>query len=161
MTGPARPARTSSIRPNRTQSPCSIPKANKEPDMKASISKFVLALALPLALQAQQARTAAIYGAVWYAQGAEVPGARVTLTDITRSQNRTAVTNAEGLYSFPTLSVGDYRVTVAHPGFRTYGETGIHLEVNDNRKVDVKLEIGEVSTQVRVEAAAVAVVTSS
>lgn len=110
---------------------------------------------------AQQLGTAGIYGAVQDAQGAVIPQARVTLTDVARSQDRQTLTNAEGLFSFPDIPVGDYRVRVSHPGFRAFEQTGIHLEVNDNRKVDVRLEVGEVSTEVQVQAAAVAVETSS
>jgi hypothetical protein len=127
----------------------------------STLVSFSIWISISPAVRAQQAGTAGIYGAVQDAQGAVVPGAHVTLVDVARNQDRTASSNAEGLYSFPALPVGDYRVRVSHPGFHTFDQAGIHLEVNDNRKVDVKLEIGEVSTKVQVEAAAVAVVTSS
>ena len=109
----------------------------------------------------QQLATAGIYGAVVDAQGAVVPAAHVTLTDIARNQQRETVTNGEGLYTFPSIPVGDYRIRIEHPGFSSVEQTAIHLEVNDNRKLDVVLQVGEISTKVQVEAAAVAVETSS
>jgi hypothetical protein len=121
----------------------------------------LLVFAVPLAgLDAQQAGTAGIYGAVRDAKGAAIQGGHVALTDLARNLDRATQSNAEGLYSFPALAVGDYRIR-SQTGFRTFDQTGTHLEVNDNRKIDVKLEVGEVSTQVQVEAAPVAVETSS
>jgi hypothetical protein len=133
-------------------------------NMQTSLARIVAAFAVIAAggaVRAQQAATAGIFGAVRDTQGAVIPAAHVTLIDVARNQERMALTNGEGLFSFPTLPVGDYRVRVSHPGFHTFDETGIHLEVNDNRKIDATLEVGEVSTQVQVEAAALAVSTSS
>src|SRR5439155_17489323 len=94
-------------------------------------------------------------------QGAIIPGVRVTLQHVRTNQVRTAVTNQPGEYSFPLLPVGEYRISVEHPGFKKYQETGILLQVNDNAKIDVRLEVGEVTTEVKVEASAATVETSS
>src|SRR5690349_2703506 len=96
---------------------------------------LVAVSALPPFARGQQLATAGIYGAVVDAQGAVVPGAHVTLTDIARNQDREAVTNGEGLYTFPSIPVGDYRIRIEHPGFSSVEQTAIHLEVNDNRKL--------------------------
>ena len=48
-----------------------------------------------------------------------------------------------------------------NPGFRTFEQTGIVLEVNDNRKIDVVLQVGDISTKVEVAAAAAAVETAN
>jgi hypothetical protein len=115
----------------------------------------------PAAAWAQQAGTAGIYGTVLDPQGATIPGAQVTLTHVERNQTRTTGTNSEGNYVFPLLAPGNYQVRVEHPGFKTFQQTGIVLEVNDNRKIEVAMQIGDISTHVQVEAAAATVETSS
>ncbi|MGH9667909.1 MAG: carboxypeptidase-like regulatory domain-containing protein, partial [Bryobacteraceae bacterium] len=120
----------------------------------------VLSDALPRA-HAQQLATAGIYGDVLDAQGAVIPEARVTLTYIDRNQDRNAVTNAGGEFAFPLIPIGAYRLRVEKAGFHTFEQTGIVLEVNDNRKIDVTLEVGQLSTKVTVEAAAATVETSN
>jgi hypothetical protein len=136
-------------------------------------SKHSLAVALVLASLlagsvlntsafAQQSGTAGIYGSVVDAQGGTIPGAKVTLTHIERNQDWEATTNEVGQYTFPLIPIGSYRIRVQHPGFKAFEQTGIPLQVNDNRKIDVSLEVGDISTRVQVEAeAAGAVVETS
>ena len=45
--------------------------------------------------------------------------------------------------------------------FKTFEHQGISLEVNDNRKIDVIMQLGEPSTRITVEAAGAQVETSS
>jgi hypothetical protein len=76
-------------------------------------------------------------------------------------QARTTVTNGIGAYEFPLLPVGPYRATVEHTGFKKHEAKDLLLQVNDTVKLDVRLEVGEVSTVVAVEASSVAVNTDS
>jgi len=109
-----------------------------------------------------QARaTAGIYGSVLDPQGAIISGAEVALQHVTTNQTRKVLSNATGEYSFPLLPVCEYRLSAEHPGFKRFQETGILLQVNDNVKIDVRLEVGEVSTEVKVEGSAAVVETSS
>ena len=110
---------------------------------------------------AQQSGTAGIYGSIVDAQGGAIPGAKVTLTHIERNQNREVTTNEAGQYTFPLIPIGDYRIGVQHPGFKAFVQTGILLQVNDNAKIDVTLEVGDVNTRVQVEAIGMTVETSS
>src|SRR6266542_2504751 len=129
--------------------------------MKTIRTVCAVAAALAVAAHAQQLSTAGIYGAVLDAQGAVMPGARVTLTDVSRNQDRAAVANDAGEYSFPLIPVGTYRLRVENPGFRTFEQTGLLLEVNDNRKIDVVLQMGDIATKVEVAAAAASIETAS
>src|SRR5262249_27854127 len=98
----------------------------------------------------QQGASAGVFGNVLDSQGAVVPGAKVTLLHVTTNQTRTTTTDSAGEFRFPLLPVGEYRVTVEQSGFKKYEQTGLRLQVNDTAKIDVKLEIGELSTQVSV-----------
>ena len=127
------------------------------------MTKIVLILALTLApaVRAQQFASAGIFGGVVDAQGAVMPGAKVTLTDVDRNQERSMTTNTAGEFSFPLIPVGAYRLRVENAGFRTFEQTGIVVEVNDNRKVGVVLQVGDIATKVEVAAAAAAVETAN
>lgn len=114
-----------------------------------------------LPLYAQQSGTAGIYGSVVDPQGAAIPGAKVTLTHLERNQDREATTNEAGQYVFPLIPIGNYRLRAQNPGFKVFEQTGILLQVNDNLKIDVPLEIGDITTRVQVEAAGATVETSS
>src|SRR5262249_40705264 len=103
---------------------------------------------------AQTRDTAAIFGTVADSQGAVIPGAALTLTSINTGQVRAAVTNDTGAFLFSLLPVGAYSISVEQPGFRRYERKGVSLQANENVKVDVALEVGELQTTVEVDAAA-------
>src|SRR6266566_744684 len=98
--------------------------------------------------------TAAIFGGISDTQGAAIPGASVTLTSSGTGQARKVVTNEIGQYLFPSLPIGTYALEVEQPAFKRYERTGIILQANENVKVDVALEVGDVKTTVSVDAAA-------
>jgi hypothetical protein len=126
------------------------------------LTAVVIGLALSTSpAPAQQSGTAGIYGSVVDAQGAVIAGASVTLTHLERNQVRAANTNDVGQFVFPLLSIGSYRIRVEQPGFKAFEQTGIELQVNDNRRIDVSLEVGDVTTRVQVEAAAATLETSN
>ena len=50
---------------------------------------------------------------------------------------------------------------VEQPGFKKFQQNGILLQVNDNAKIDVRLELGEVNSEVRVESAGMVVETAT
>src|SRR5262249_29351938 len=73
--------------------------------------------------------------------------------------SRGAVTNETGSYVLPNLPIGPYRLEAALPGFRTFVQTGIVLEVNSNPVINVALEVGQITEQVEVQANAALVET--
>jgi hypothetical protein len=109
----------------------------------------------------QQGASAGVYGNVLDAQGAVIVAAKVTLVHTSTGQSRTTVTDATGEFIFPLLAVGEYSILIEHPGFKRCEQTALLLQVNDNVRVPVRLEVGEVSTQVKVESSGVAVETSN
>ena len=74
---------------------------------------------------------------------------------------RNVVSNETGGFVLPNLPVGPYRIEVGLPGFRTYVQTGIVLQVNGNPTISAVLEVGQVSEQVEVQADAAMVETRS
>src|SRR5688572_19898721 len=81
--------------------------------------------------------TAQISGTVADQSGAVLPGVEVTATQTETGASRMAVSNETGSYVLPSLPVGPYRLEATLPGFRTFAQTGIVLQVNSNPVINV------------------------
>src|ERR1051326_1035107 len=88
--------------------------------------------------------TAQISGTVKDQSGAVLPGAEITATQTDTGVARTTVSNETGSYVLPSLPTGPYKVEASLPGFRTFVQTGIVLQVNANTVVNPTLEVGQV-----------------
>jgi hypothetical protein len=109
---------------------------------------FVLAMLLSTPASAQF--RSSIEGTVTDSSGAVVPEAEVTLTNLDTNVSRTVPTNAEGLYRFPALAPGRYKLTATKKGFATTSETNIALLAEEIRTVALALKAGDVSESVTV-----------
>ena len=105
--------------------------------------------------------TAQISGSVKDQSGAVLPGAEVTMTQAETGFKRSAVTDETGSYVLPNLPIGPYRLEAMLPGFKTYIQTGITLQVNSNPVINAVLEVGQVTDEVNVQADATLVETRS
>src|SRR5438876_8818109 len=95
--------------------------------------------------------TAQMGGIVRDSSGAVLPGVEVTATQTDTGIKRMVVTNETGFYLLPSLPLGPYRLEAALPGFRTFLQTGIVLQVGSSPVVDVKMEVGQVAQNVEVQ----------
>jgi hypothetical protein len=108
----------------------------------------LMAAALPSSLWAQtEARFA---GTAKDPSGGTVASATVTITNQSTNVSRTTKTDNDGNYVFPLLEAGVYRLTVEHTGFKKNVHADIRLEVNQNGRLDVILELGQTSEIVEV-----------
>jgi Carboxypeptidase regulatory-like domain len=105
--------------------------------------------------------TAQISGSVRDQSGAVLPGVEVTATQTNTGIARSTVTNETGTYVLANLPLGPYKLEAALPGFRTFVQTGIVLQVNSSPVINPVLEVGQVSEQVEVQANAALVETAS
>jgi hypothetical protein len=108
-----------------------------------------IVLMVPAQLQGQGV-FGTISGTVQDSQGAAIPGATVILTNIRTGIAREVVTNDLGIYSATSLTPGIYRVEAQMPGFKKAAVSDLRLEVNANLRVNVALEIGEMTETVDV-----------
>src|SRR6266550_3951715 len=107
---------------------------------------LVVLLLSALTCTAVWAQTAAqITGTVKDQSGAVLPGVEVTAIQTGTEFKRTATTDETGSYILPNLPIGPYRVEAGLPGFRTYIQTGIILEVAANPQINPVLQVGQVS----------------
>jgi hypothetical protein len=103
--------------------------------------------------------TAQISGTAKDQSGAVLPGVEIKVRQTDTAIARDAVTNESGIYVLPNLPIGPYRLEATLPGFRTYAQTGIVLQVNSSPTVNVILEVGQVTEQIEVQANAALVET--
>ena len=103
--------------------------------------------------------TAQVSGTVRDQTGAVLPGVEVALMQTDTGLSRTAVTDETGSYTLPNLPVGPYRLEASLPGFRTYVQSGIVLQVGSSPTVNAVLGVGQVSDQIEVQADAALVET--
>ena len=104
--------------------------------------------------------TARLTGTVKDQSDATVAAAGVTLTNQATNISRTTKTDGEGNYLFSLVDIGSYQLTVEHAGFKKNIQSGITLEVNQNGRLDVTLDIGQTTEVVEVSAAVPQVDTS-
>src|ERR671930_134588 len=104
--------------------------------------------------------TADLVGRVTDTSGAVLPGAMVTAENVATNSVRTTVTSETGDYAFNVLPIGAHVVKVELPGFRTY-TTRVTLATGDRARVDVQMQVGEVSQSIEVATEATALQTDS
>jgi hypothetical protein len=125
------------------------------------ILTLMLATCVTTALRAQDI-SGTIGGTILDPSGAAVPKAKVTVTNTDRNQVvRETTTDESGVYSAPLLPVGNYSIKVDSQGFRPEERTGIVLNVNDNLKINISLQVGAATEAVEVHAEAVQVETGN
>lgn len=95
-----------------------------------------------------------VVGLVDDASGGSVPGADIVLTNKGTGQTYEAKSDVGGRYTITNVLPGDYDLKITAPGFRTQTRTDIRVTVNTVSRADVHMEIGAVTEQVTVSAAA-------
>jgi hypothetical protein len=91
-------------------------------------------------------------GSVTDASGSAVPQANVTLTNLGTAERRTMATDASGNYQFVNLVPGQYKIEVEMTGFRRMAREPITIEVQSTVRIDVPMQVGDVSQVVEVTA---------
>jgi len=110
-----------------------------------------------------QVSTGTISGVVRDETGGVIPGAVVRVSNVETGIARNVSTNAQGRYTAPSLTVGDYELQAEAAGFRVEVRRGIRLTVGRQAVVDFALQVGSVAESVEVtgEAPLVETTTSS
>jgi Carboxypeptidase regulatory-like domain/TonB dependent receptor len=108
-----------------------------------------------------QSETATVSGQVVDPSGLNITGAQVKLVDIDRDTSTTVITNNSGLYTFPSVRPGRYRMAVTAAGFKVVNVTSVTVNVQDHLEQNFKLVVGSISESITVEGGAPLVDTES
>jgi hypothetical protein len=109
------------------------------------ISGLVFLFALLAIPSMAQNNKADIVGSVTDANGAAIPGATVTVTNINTGQERKVTTDDDGNYRVLLLDIGNYKVSVSKDGFKTSVQENVKLNINDRLGLNIQLQPGDVN----------------
>ncbi len=115
-----------------------------------------LVLLLYSALAVAQYDTGAVVGTVTDSSGSAVPGAKIILDNTQTGVRQEAPTDSAGNYSFLNQRIGSYKVTAEAQGFKQTSSDSFTLTVNARQRVNLTLEVGEVTQSVVVSDAVAA-----
>jgi len=126
----------------------------------ALIPVLVGALLLCVGLSAQLVLST-VRGTVTDQTGAVVVNAQLTLVHEETSATRTTPTTQNGDFEIAGLGPGTYRLTVTSAGFKTFVAAKILLQSSEVRRINVRLELGALGTEVTVAAGAALIATDT
>src|ERR1035437_5484156 len=108
-----------------------------------------------LAVTAHAQYRAGIQGAVTDPHGALVPDATITLTSSETNVSHTAKSSDGGVYTFPGLSPGSYKLSVEKTGFSKKILEDVRVSAEQMRSLTVQLDVGQVTESVTVNESSV------
>jgi hypothetical protein len=123
---------------------------------RSRLPLVVVALALTACLAVARSSPAqvlygSLVGNVSDASKAAVPGATVTIVHKETSLSRDTTTGADGTYRFANVMPGSYSVKVSLSGFKEFVKENVPVSANAVSRVDIGLEVGQLSEAVTVQ----------
>jgi hypothetical protein len=121
--------------------------------MSSSRCLIVVACFILVAVPAfSQSDRGTITGTVSDPAGALIPNAPIEAKNTQTGAVYQTVSSSTGNYTLPQLPVGVYQLTATQPGFKQYARTGITVMVAQTLRIDIPLEVGNISETVSVSA---------
>lgn len=111
--------------------------------MRIALSLIVVLLGFTASFA--QTNTGQIRGVVRDSSSAVIPGCTVSLANTANNIKYDRVTDISGQFLFPSLPVGEYRLTASANGFRQLAKSGIELQLGQVIDLNLQLEVGEVN----------------
>lgn len=123
--------------------------------VKRLIGFAVLLSIFALSVQAFcQTSNASLSGTVADATGAVIPGVKVTATNTNTGVVNTVLSNTAGVYSFPSLLPGKYKVAAEQQGFQIQTYTDVQLGNAAQLRLNFKLQVSQITEAVEVSVTA-------
>jgi hypothetical protein len=122
--------------------------------LRSALMVCMLILGMPFLAWAQEAT---VVGTVTDPSGSVIPNVTITLTNTSTGLVTTAASNEAGQYVVSNLRIGKYNLAVEAPGFKRTEQKDVVLQVGDRLRVDLQLQVGNLSESVIVESTAIAV----
>ena len=128
---------------------------------RRTASNLLLALALCPGILLAQFDTGGITGQVKDASGSVVPGTKITLIDSGSGIKNTSESNEAGVYQFPSLRAGTYKITAEKQGFSATVVEPVVVSVAARTRVDLALTVGMATETVEVNGGELLIQTES
>jgi len=114
---------------------------------------------LLISIMAVPARAQVLYGSlvgtVEDQSGAVIPNTAITATNNSTNQSYSETSDSAGRYNIPNVLPGTYTIKATASGFRTLVQNEVSVTVNTVTRSDLKLQVGQITEQISVEAQAV------
>ena len=118
--------------------------------VRSGLSFVIVAVAFTAPHSIAQMVGGTISGDVVDVAGASIPGTQVLILNDETGSERKLTTAASGTFSAPSVSVGNYTVSLSRDGFAPLSRTGIVLTVGQNVQLHLIMNVGNVSESVSV-----------
>ena len=115
-----------------------------------SLLRMLILVVMSAFLMHAQAVDATLTGIVTDPTGAAVAGAKIKVINTGTNIAHEATSDSSGVYTVPALNPGEYRIEVEQPGFKRQVLSGIVLQVAQEARANIALQVGEVSDSVTV-----------
>jgi hypothetical protein len=129
--------------------------------LKTRVAVLLCACLMLATWASAQSTFGVILGTVKDNSGATVPNAKITITNTDENTTRDVVSNSNGDFEAVNTKPGHYQIEATAPGFQTSTATGLLLVARQTLRVDVTLQLGQVSQSVTVEAGAGVIATDT
>ena len=113
-------------------------------------ARFAIALAFA-SLAFSQTTTASLLGVVHDNSGAVLPAVTISALNVATGFERSVASDSTGAYLLTNLPIGEYKVTATKQGFTKAVLNGITLVVDQNARVDISLNVGNVAESIVVD----------
>src|SRR6478609_9036035 len=114
-----------------------------------------------LPANAQTAATGALTGTVTDSTGAVLSGVQIKIVNEATGEERRGASQVNGIFFFPQLPPGSYRVEASRTGFNALTRTGLRIDVTETARLDLTLRVGNVIQEINVEASPLLVQTET
>jgi Carboxypeptidase regulatory-like domain/TonB dependent receptor len=127
---------------------------NTKTFIRALLATVVIAIALNASIFAQNQTTGAIGGKIADPQGAVIPNASVTITNLGTNKASTVTSSGDGEYRVTNLEPGTYSVEATSSGFAPAKAERVIVEVGRETSLDLSVSVTGTNAQVEVTAEA-------
>jgi len=116
--------------------------------------RLFIGICLVASIAFAQFERGTIAGLVSDSTGAAMSNAAITITNIATNTAVHVTSTNTGEFNVPNLQTGDYRIDIAAPGFKHFVASGLHVTAGGSLRQDIKLQLGQVSESIEVQAVA-------